>query len=317
MRRSTDAHHRLVHEPELLLLEGRRAGRAPAGPGGPWRCRRRGPAGRTQLLPAALAARSARSARRMVVGDVVGRVQLGDADAPGDVEDDAGRSQPARRARRTVAQVGDDPLGERGGLLEAVGDERRRTRRHRAGRPGRRRGRSAAAGGHLDQQVVPRLVTRDVVDRLEAVEVQEQQAGHAGPSAARASGGGQAGHQPGAVGQPGQVVGVGQPLELALGGAAPGDVAQVQHQPVAQRGAAARRRGPPPEISTSRQPPSCVRSRTVAGRRSAGRAGEHGARRRCDQCRGRPRASSSRAGAPGRGPGPSSRAGSGPRRTAR
>ena len=77
--------------------------------------------------------------------------------------------------------------------------------------------------GHLDQQLVAGLVPGDVVDGLEPVEVEHQQA------ALLDRGRGHLLEQHRAVGQRGEVVGVGHALELALAAAALGDVAQVEH----------------------------------------------------------------------------------------
>ena len=82
--------------------------------------------------------------------------------------------------------------------------------------------------GHLDQQLVAGLVPGDVVDGLEPVEVEHQQAA-LGRSRRAAS----SSKSCARLGSRGQVVGVGHPLELALAAAAGGDVAQVQHPAVA------------------------------------------------------------------------------------
>ena len=80
-----------------------------------------------------------------------------------------------RRVQRP--QVGDDALGERGGLLEPVGDQDGELVAAEPADQVAVPDRGAQPRGDLDQQVVARLVAGDVVDRLEAVEVEQQQAG--------------------------------------------------------------------------------------------------------------------------------------------
>ena len=60
----------------------------------------------------------------------------------------------------------------------------RRTRRRPGGRPGRPRGRRCQPAGDLDQQLVAGLVPGDVVDGLEPVEVEHQQAARSTDGAA-------------------------------------------------------------------------------------------------------------------------------------
>ena len=125
----------------------------------------------------------------------------------------------------------------------------------------------------------------DVVDRLEAVEVEQQQAGRRRRSRGPGAGAGERGHQPGPVGQAGQVVGVGQPLELELVAAPAGDVPQVQHHAVPPASAAARRRGtsagrrpPSATVSNCRHEPSRPRSRKTGPRAPSSSAAGSSAR---------------------------------------
>ena len=215
-------------------------------------------------LPAALAARSARSAcadggwlrRRPARAAVTPMLPETAKTSPGPSPSGVG-------ARNVPVQQLDEPLGEAGGLLGASPGRGGRTRRHRAGRPGRRsRAPARSRAATSDEQLVPGLVAGDVVDRLEAVEVEQQHAAGS-PSAARARAALSAAMKPGAVGQAGQVVGVGHALELELGAAPLGDVAQVQHEPVA---------GSPGADSPGRPADDAVRTvsncrhATVAGR---------------------------------------------------
>ncbi len=120
-------HDRLVDDAELLLLESGRQvpGQAGAPAGG-------AVDGVTRRPDAALAGRLGRPQREVGLADrrghVVGRVQLGHADAAGDAQEDAGGQQfeamalaPLRGVHRP--ELGDDPLGERRRLVEAVGDD--------------------------------------------------------------------------------------------------------------------------------------------------------------------------------------------------
>ncbi len=252
----------------------RPAGPGPAGCAGRRRCRRRGPpSGRSSCPPPWPPA-----ARGRPGGSSWTRprpVQLGDADAAGDAQEDAGGQQfeamalaPLRGVHRP--QLGDDPLGERRGLLEAVGDDDGELVAAQAADEVAVPDRRPQPRGHLDEQVVARLVTGDVVHRLEAVEVEQQEArrgaspGDAGPRR------GQCRHQPSAVGQAGQVVGVGQALELQFPAPSPGHVAQVQHQPVPAAGPPTARTAGPPGPPTDRP---CGPSRTAATTRRARAAG--------------------------------------------
>ena len=134
------------------------------------------PAVRTQLLPAAFAARSARSAWRIVVGTSSAGSSSVTPTLP-----ETPRTTPERVALAAVRgvhrpELGDDPLGERRRLVQAVGDQDGELVATQPADQVAVPDRRPQPRGHLDEQVVPRLVAGDVVDRLEAVEVEQQQA---------------------------------------------------------------------------------------------------------------------------------------------
>ena len=81
------------------------------------------PAVRTQLLPAAFAARSARSAWRIVVGTSSAGSSSVTPMLPETSKTTPEVEPSLACAGCSVRQLGDDPLGERGGLLEPVGDQ--------------------------------------------------------------------------------------------------------------------------------------------------------------------------------------------------
>jgi hypothetical protein len=233
-----EAGHRLVLQAQLTVLQ--RAGEVarqlrPA----PHRVVERTVARRAGEADAALAGCLRRAQREVrgpdgTRGVLLGH-QLGDTDAARHGEDGAPSlaAVRVRGAERPVEQR-QQPLGQRGRLLgRARDDEGELVTAEPGDEVTVARGRAQPVG-HLGEQQVPGLVAGHVVDDLEAVEVDEQ---HAGRLAGRGTGAGrlEGGHQPGPVGQSGEVVGPGHPLELALGGAPVGHVPQVQHDLVVGR----------------------------------------------------------------------------------
>ncbi|WRL64266.1 hypothetical protein U6N30_32785 [Blastococcus brunescens] len=116
----------------------------------------------------------------------------------------------------------DDALGDVLGLGLVAGDQDGELVAAQAGDQVVLADDGVQSAGHLDQQLVAGLVPGDVVDRLEPVEVEDQQAPEVGGRRVQLP------EEQGAVGQAGEVVGVGHALELALAAAAGGDVAQVE-----------------------------------------------------------------------------------------
>ena len=165
-----------------------RAGRGPAACGGPWRCRWRAPrSGRSSCRrPWRRAGRGRRPDRG---GGVLGRLELRQADAAGDVEDRTRRARRRGWARgRYGPQVVDEPLGERRGLLGGAGHQDGELVAAEPGDQVPVAGAAAQQVGDLAEQLVAGLVPGDVVDRLEAVEVDQQHAaGLALGGAARAA----------------------------------------------------------------------------------------------------------------------------------
>ena len=136
-------------------------------------------------MPAALAARSARSAWRMVVDSSSAGSSAVTPMLP-ETSNTRRSATPAPGGDRP--EVGDDPLGEGGGLLDPVPDEDGELVAAEPADEVLVPDGGAQPGRDLDQQVVPRLVPGDVVDRLEPVEVQQQQAGRLACGGAAAGG---------------------------------------------------------------------------------------------------------------------------------
>jgi hypothetical protein len=248
--------------------------------------------GRLEHRPPPLAARLGLVHRRVGVaehgghhvggavgGGRVGRAAARDADARPDegvppVDDERG------------AQRRDRPLGHRGGVgvLAHVLEEHGELV---AAEP--RDGVAAARGaeqarGHLDEQAVAVGVAERVVDRLEAVEVEDEH-GDA-PRVAVAAGAGERRGQPlaeaHAVGEPGERVVVRLPRELGLELGALGDVARVEHV------AAHRRLAEQVAPHALDLPPAAVAVRhAVAERDRRGRVGGGGPQRAAQRRAGR------------------------------
>src|SRR3954454_14440702 len=175
--------------------------------------------------PAALAGRL----RRAQGGVRLAEGQLAPAGVhPADADPRADREGPAADAAGLSEHLDDPPGGLDRGLL-VRGEQDGELVAAQAGDQVLLAQQALQPPGHLDQQQVAVLVPGGVVDRLEAVEVQHQQA-------PVTRGGGQVGQlaeEQGAVGQPGQVVGERHPLQLAFAAPAGGDVPQVQDTPAA------------------------------------------------------------------------------------
>ena len=214
--------HRLVVHVELVAASARR--RSLARPNRSSACAAIAESKtRTRLRPASFAAYIAASASRSSAEPVV-VVEV--TATPTDAESTA--SPPVDDER--LVEDREQPLGHGAGagLVGVLADHEELVAAeagHGVARPGRRLEPSA----HRLQQRVADGVAAGVVDDLEPVEVDEQ---HARSPRRRPRARPEVLHQPGAVGQPGEVVGEGRLAQLLLGAAGVGDVGD-HRQPAA------------------------------------------------------------------------------------
>ncbi len=178
----------------------------------------------------------------LVHGGVGGLQQGGGIVAVGRIEADADTGADAQRIA-VDAEVGghgvEHALGQGFGI-DGSGQLRRRDDELVAAQAGRRitfAQHAAQALRHLFQQAVADEVAEAVIDVLEMVEVEQQQADLGAVAARLGDRLGQAVHQQGAVGQAGQGVVQGQVTYTRLGVLARADVAEgaLRHQPVLGR----------------------------------------------------------------------------------